>query len=85
MCSATVNLAMANQNMVVVSATDPPEIHSKYASVSSYVLGVKQIVIGIVLITLMIVVKSKYVTDNTATSALPLFVYFAGCSTVSWF
>ncbi|KAI0228816.1 Calcium/calmodulin-dependent protein kinase type IV, partial [Lamellibrachia satsuma] len=80
-CSATIHLAMANQNVVVSSATDPPEIHSKYASVSSYVLGVKQIVIGFVLITLMIVVKSKYVTDNTAASTLPLFVYFAGCST----
>ena len=82
---ATVNLAMANQNVVVASATDPPEIHPKYASVSSYVLGGKQIVVGIVLIILMIVVIPKQDSAYNATLSLQLFVYFAGCSMVSWF
>ena len=85
MCSATIHLAMANQNLVVSSATDPPDIYSKYASISSYVLGGKQIVVGIVLIILMIVIIPKQDSAYTAELTLPLFVYFAGCSTVSWF
>ena len=85
MYSATINLAMANQNVVVASATDPPEIHSKYASISSYVLGGKHIVVGIVLITSMIVVIPKQDTVYKPAVALSMFVYFASCSTVSWF
>ena len=85
MYSATINLAMANQNVVVASATDPPEIHSKYASISSYVLGGKHIVLGIVLIILIMVAMPKQGNEYAADVALSMFGYFAVCSTVSWF
>ena len=85
MYSATIHLAMANQNVVVTSATDPPEIHLKYANVSSYVLGGTQIVVGIVLIILMIVIIPKPGNGDTTALTMLLFAYFAGCSMVSWF